>query len=67
MHCAYEHAHYCPHELILYIHIYIYCECMLEGGKHIFLNEAFLLKIMNSNIMPTLCGFRWYPYFGAQV
>ena len=20
----------------------------------------------NSNVMPTLRGFRWYPYFGAQ-
>ena len=32
-----------------------------------YLNEAFLVKIANSNvIMPTLRGFRWYPYFGAQ-
>ena len=32
------------------------------------LNEAFLVKIANSNVMPTctLRGFRWYPYFGAQ-
>ena len=27
---------------------------------------VFLVKIANSNIMPTLRGFRWYPYFGAQ-
>ena len=31
------------------------------------LNEAFLVKIANiynySNFMPTLRGFRWYPYF----
>ena len=31
------------------------------------LNEAFLVKIANiSNFMPTLRGFRWYPYFVAQ-
>ena len=29
-------------------------------------NEAFLVKIANSNFMPTLRGFRWYPYFVAQ-
>ena len=28
-------------------------------------NEAFLVKIANSIIMPTLRGFRWYPYFVA--
>ena len=31
-----------------------------------YLNEEFLVKIANSNVMPTLRGFRWYPYFGAQ-
>ena len=30
------------------------------------LNEAFLVKITNSNVMPTLRGFLWYPYYGAQ-
>ena len=32
------------------------------------LNEAFLVKIANiySNFMPTLRGFRWYPYFVPQ-
>ena len=30
------------------------------------LNEVFLVKIANSNVVPTLRGFRWYPYFGAQ-
>ena len=24
------------------------------------------IKIMNSNVMPTLRGFGWYPYFVAQ-
>ena len=31
------------------------------------LNEAFLVKIaIYSNFMPTLRGFRWFPYFVAQ-
>ena len=30
------------------------------------MNEAFLVKIANSNFMPALRGFRWYPYFVAQ-
>ena len=33
------------------------------------LNEAVLVKIANiyyGNFMPTLRGFRWYPYFVAQ-
>ena len=35
------------------------------------LNEAFLVKIANiannySNFMPTLRGFRWFPYFVAR-
>ena len=28
--------------------------------------RTFLVKIANSNFMPTLRGFRWYPYFVAQ-
>ena len=31
-----------------------------------FSTKRFLVKIVNSNVMPTLRGFRWYPYFGAQ-
>ena len=31
------------------------------------MNEGFLVKITNSNVMPTLHGFRWYLYFEAQV
>ena len=30
-------------------------------------NEAFLVKIANSNVMPTLREFRWYLYFGSGV
>ena len=29
------------------------------------LNESFSVKTENSNVMLTLCGFRWYPYFVA--
>ena len=28
-------------------------------------NEAFLVKIAESNVMPTLREFRWYQYFVA--
>ena len=28
--------------------------------------SVFLVKIVDSNVMPTLRGFRWYPYFVAQ-
>ena len=27
------------------------------------LNESFSVKTENSNVMITLRGFRWYPYF----
>ena len=30
------------------------------------LNESFSVKTVNSNIMLTLRGFRWYPYFVAS-
>ena len=29
------------------------------------LNESFSVKTVNSNVMLTLRGFRWYPYFVA--
>ena len=29
------------------------------------LNESFSVKTENSNVMLTLRGFRWYPYFVA--
>ena len=29
------------------------------------LNESFLIKTANSNVMPALRGFRWYPYYVA--
>ena len=31
------------------------------------MNEAFLVKIANNNVMPTLRQFQWYQCFGAQV
>ena len=35
-------------------------ECTVTSERSV------LVKIANSNVMPTLRGFRWYPYFGAQ-
>ena len=47
-----------------YVRTHIYIEDMRT--KKALLNEAFLGKITNSNFMPTLRGFCWYPYFVAQ-
>ena len=47
----------------MYIRIFILRIC---ARRRHCLNEAFLVKIANSNFMPTLRGFRWYPYFVAQ-
>ena len=47
----------------MYVRIFILRIC---ARRRRCLNEAFLVKIMNSNFMPTLRGFRWYPYFVAQ-
>ena len=42
---------------------------MHEEGKrmccNLILNESFLVKTANSNVMLMLRGFRWYPYFVA--
>ena len=35
-------------------------ECAVTSERNV------LVKIANSNSMPTLCGFRWYPYFVAN-
>ena len=32
-------------------------KCTVTSERNVF---------RNSNVMPTLRGFRWYPYFGAQ-
>ena len=34
-------------------------ECAVTSEK------SFLVKTSNSNVMPALRGFRWYPYFVA--
>ena len=42
-------------------------ECAVTSEQIVFiLNESFLVKTANSNVMPTLRGFRWSPYFVAQ-
>ena len=35
-------------------------ECAVTSERIVF------IKTVNSNVMPTLRGFRWYPYFVAQ-
>ena len=35
-------------------------ECAVTSEQSVF------VKIANSSVMPTLRGFRWYPYFVAQ-
>ena len=42
-----------------YVHMHIY-----NGDMHTKkVNEAFLVKNLNSTVMPKLRGFCWYPYF----
>ena len=53
-----------------YVHMHIYIADMRtkEVSKCTLTSEqAFLVKIANSNVMPTLHGFNWYLSFGAQV
>ena len=53
-----------------YVHMHIYIADMRtkEVSKCTVTSEqAFLVKIANRNVMPTLHGFHWYPSFGAQV
>ena len=47
----------------MYVRIFILRIC---ARRRRYLNEAFLVKIANSIFMPTLRGFRWYPYVVAQ-
>ena len=47
----------------MYVRIFILRIC---AQRRRCLNEAFLVKIANSNFMPMLRGFHWYLYFVAQ-
>ena len=50
-----------------YVRIYAYLSISrIYARRRCCLNEAFLVKIANSNFMPMLLGFRWDPYFVAQ-
>ena len=50
-----------------YVPAHIYIADMLTKEVSVTSERSvFLVKIANSNVMPTLRGFRWYPYFGAQ-
>ena len=48
-------------------HIYIADMLTKEVSKCTVTSErSVLVKIANSTVLPTLRGFRWYPYFRAQ-
>ena len=50
---------------MLYVHSeMLYTNSAAKTALHI-LNESFSVKTENSNVMLTLRGFRWYPYFVA--
>ena len=49
-----------------YVRTHIYIEDMRTKKVLFERIEAFLVKIANSNFMPALRGFLWYPYFVAQ-
>ena len=54
----------------LYARLYIYIADILSrvvSKCTELLNEAGLVKIAKSNIIPTLRGFHWYWYFMSQV
>ena len=41
-------------------------ECAVTSERSVFVIIIIIIvKIANSNVMPTLRGFRWYPYFVA--
>ena len=40
-------------------------ECAVTSEQSVFVIIIIIVKIANSNVMPTLRGFRWYPYFVA--
>ena len=67
-HLIHVHVHQlCTYIIIIYTHIYIADMRTKKVSKCVVTSkEAFLVKIANGNVMPTLRGFRWYPYFGAQ-
>ena len=52
-----------PHVLYTYVqYAHLYCGYVTKNVDKcaIILNEVFLVKIMNSNVMSTLRGFHWY-------
>ena len=46
-----------------YVRMHIYIEDMRTKKA---LSEQSVFSFIYSNFMPTLRGFRWYPYFVAQ-
>ena len=42
-------------------------ECAVTSERSVFVIKIIIIvKIANRNVMPTLRGFRWYPYFVAS-
>ena len=53
-----------------YVHTHIYIADMrtkVVSKCTVTSEQAFLVKIANSNVMRMLHGLHWYPSFGAQV
>ena len=51
--------------LVMSTHIYI-ADMRMKGVSKCTVTSEQLVKIVNSNVMPTLRGFRWYPYIVSQ-
>ena len=64
-----EHTHYVSTHNYLYEDMRMINEdvdeCAVISERRVFVILIIIVKIANSNVMPTLRGFRWYPYFVA--
>ena len=50
------------HVIIYYVST-LMSECAVTSERRVFVILIIIVKIANSNVIPTLRGFRWYPYF----
>ena len=53
----------------MYIYIFYIADMLTKKVSEYVLTyerSVFLFKIVDSNVMPILRGFHWYPYFVAQ-
>ena len=60
-----EHTHYVSTHIYMRIWHEEVDECAVTSERRVFVILIIIVKIANSNVMPTLRGFRWYPYFVA--